>query len=107
MTRLMRGGAAASVAAVAVHHDDRDIVARAALERQREQVVANLLGIGRGQPVGDLVVAHVRDQPVAAQKKPVAGLDRSIDDLELGLIGDAERARDDVASRPRPGLRPW
>ncbi len=31
-------------------------------------------------------------------------MDRSIDDLEFGLIGGAERARDDVASRPRPGL---
>ena len=97
----------ASLVLLAVDDDDRDIVARAALERQMKQVVAGFLRIAGGKQRRDFFVPDVHRQSVAAQEEPIADVDRPVDELEVGLIARAKRAGHDVAARPdcSPPLR--
>ena len=66
MSALQAGGGNSVRRLIAFHHDDGDVVGRPARKRQLEEAVASRLGIGCSQPVGDLVVTDMRDQPVAA-----------------------------------------
>ena len=88
----------------AADDDDRNIVGRAALQRQRNEPGAGLLRVVGVQQRRDFAVRDMVGQSVAAQKKSIPRHDRPIADFERRLIGDAQRPRDHIAPRPAPGL---
>ena len=53
---------------------------------------------------GDLGRLDVAGQAVATEEEPVARRRGAVDNIEFGLIGGAERARDDIAARPGFGF---
>jgi hypothetical protein len=83
--------------------DDGDVVGGAAIERQRHQRLAGLLRFAFADAGENLAVLDMASQPVAAQQEGVAWQQRPVNHFKLGLISDADRARDDIA--PRPGAR--
>ncbi len=83
---LLRGGTgdqrAVVTLVIVLHHvgdDDRDVVGTAALEREFDQPVDDLLRAGQQQRIVDGRLGHDPGQAVGAQQVPVAG-DRVLDE---------------------------
>ncbi len=92
---------------IAVDDDDRDVVARAAVERQMKEVVAGFLRFACREQRRDLLVSDMTGQSVAAQKKPIPG-DRSVRRRVRVRPDRSRRARGSPhcgAARSSPPLR--
>ena len=68
---------------------------------QLDQAAAALFRRLVGERGADLVIGHMRGQPVAADQELVARVDAAVGDVERQLVHGADGARDHVA--PRPG----
>jgi hypothetical protein len=84
------------------HHDDRDVVPAAALEREIDERVGHARAIARHEGGRDLPVAHGVAQAVAAQHENVAVLRLHGGCVEVERVDRADRTGDGRSERPVP-----
>src|SRR5438045_1789542 len=89
---------------VETDHHHRDVVGRAAIERQADQRLAGALRRKAGGQRQNFAVGDMGRQPVAADQEGIPRLHDAVGHFELRIVIGPDRPRDHVASRPRAGL---
>jgi len=88
-----------------VEHYDRDVVGPATVKRQAHEIARCLPGISLiEQHLGNLLLAKLVREPVAAEQEAAARLEVELPAVRFDLGLDPERSRQDVPMRVDAGL---